>query len=88
MNKKELLNILSDIRNFEYNGTYVSDRDLEINYNLTLAELKNYALNITNFQALSGKTFCVLTFDTYDCEVFTLHIYIVYRGKYVKKENN
>lgn len=79
MSKKELLKALLDIRNFEYNGTYVSDRDLEINYNLTLDYIKKYALNIFKFQALSGKTFCVLTFDTYDNETFTLHIYIIKR---------
>lgn len=74
MDKKELLNILTEIRNYEYNGTYVSDRDLEINYNLTLDYIKKYALNTFKFQALSGKTF-----DTYDNETFTLHIYTIKR---------
>lgn len=76
MDKKELLNILTEIRNYEYNGTYASDRDLEINYNLTLEYIKKYALNTFKFHSLSGKTFCVLTFDTYDADVFTVHIYI------------
>lgn len=76
MDKKELLKILTEIRNYEYNGTYVSDRDLEINYNLTLEHIKNYALNTFKFHSLSGKTFCVLTFDTYDADTFTVHIYI------------
>lgn len=76
MKAKELLEVLNDIKNFEYNGTYVSDRDLEINYNLTLEDIKKYALNTFKFQSLSGKTYYVLTFDTYDSETFTLHIYI------------
>lgn len=76
MNKDKLLQVLIEIRNYEYNGTYVSDRDLEINYNLTLDYIKNYALNTFKFHSLSGKTFCVLTFDTYSNDTFTLHIYI------------
>lgn len=79
MKVKELLEVLNEIRNYEYNGTYVSDRDLEINYNLTLDYIKKYALNTFKFQALSGKTFDVLTFDTYDKDTFTLHIYIIKR---------